>query len=91
MNVNNKKKDLDVLTAETGQGSSEIASLEAAAVDYGSAACSRKDIRPASEICLNVHSCIVAYICIGCEQVFLGTMESVLPQAIVFQCVLNVT
>lgn len=39
-----RKKRVNVLTVETGQGSSETATQEAAAVDYGSAACGREDI-----------------------------------------------
>lgn len=39
---NNKKTS--ELTVETGQGSSETATQEAAAVDYGSAACGRENI-----------------------------------------------
>ena len=45
----NKKEKEDVLTVETGQGSSETATQEAAAVDYGSAACGREDVRSTSE------------------------------------------
>ena len=40
----NEIKKLNVLTVETGQGSSETATQEAAAVDYGSAACGRENI-----------------------------------------------
>lgn len=51
---NNKKRkerneEVDVLTVETGQGSSETAIQEAAAVDYGSAACGREDAPSTSE------------------------------------------
>lgn len=35
---------MNVLTIETGQGSSETVTQEAAAVDYGSAAYSRENI-----------------------------------------------
>lgn len=36
--------EVNVLTDETARGSSGTATLEAAAVDYGSAACGRKNI-----------------------------------------------
>jgi len=44
------EKKEDVLTVETGQGSSETATQEAAAVDYGSAACGREDVWSTSEL-----------------------------------------
>lgn len=54
-----------VLTVETAPGSSGTATLEAAAVDYGSAACSRENVRSASEslcvclcVCLSVRVCV---------------------------------
>lgn len=39
-----KKKKMNGLTVERGQGSSGRATQEAAAVDYGSAACGRENI-----------------------------------------------
>lgn len=39
-----RHSEVTVLTVETAQGSSGTATQEAAAVDYGSAACSRKNI-----------------------------------------------
>lgn len=53
---NNNKKTSE-LTVETGQGSSETATQEAAAVDYGSAACGRENIWSTSEF-------VCVYVCV---------------------------
>lgn len=65
---------MNVLTVETGQGSSERATQEAAAVDYGSAACSRKTYDQPMNVCV----CL----CVGWESFLLDSAQ---PQAIVFQ------